>query len=230
MRTTSLISSADPRDVPSYTLGEASHYLDMPKSTLRSWCLGQKSSSGSFRAILTLPNRHEPVLSFTNLVEAHVLDGLRREHDIPMQRLRRALQYIAKLDLGPHPLASSRFRTDGLSVFVEHYGKLINASQEGQLAIQAVLERYLRRIEWDKAGGAERLFPFTRRREVADPRAVVIDPRVAFGRPVLVGTGIPTAVIVSRLKAGETIQELAKDYDRAAIEIEEAIRCELRAA
>jgi len=57
----------------------------------------------------------------------------------------------------------------------------------------------------------------------------VIDPRIQFGRPILVGSAIPTAVIAQRYKAGESIQGLAGDYDRPRLEIEEAIRCELAA-
>ena len=55
---------------------------------------------------------------------------------------------------------------------------------------------------------------------------MVIDPNVSFGRPVLAGTGIPTAVIAERFNAGETIAELIEDYNRTPTEIEEAIRCE----
>jgi uncharacterized protein (DUF433 family) len=72
-----------------------------------------------------------------------------------------------------------------------------------------------------------RLFPFTRKRQPDEPKAVVIDPYVSFGRPVLAGTGIATAVVAERYKAGESIADLAEDYGRQALEIEEAIRCEL---
>jgi uncharacterized protein (DUF433 family) len=44
---------------------------------------------------------------------------------------------------------------------------------------------------------------------------------------VLAGTGIPTAIVAERYKAGESIDELAEDYGRSRKEIEEAIRCEL---
>jgi uncharacterized protein (DUF433 family) len=76
------------------------------------------------------------------------------------------------------------------------------------------------------------LFPFTRfgATGVDQPRTVMIDPRIAFGRPVLSGTGIPTAVLADRYKAGESMGELASDYDCARELIEEAIRCELAAA
>jgi uncharacterized protein (DUF433 family) len=59
---------------------------------------------------------------------------------------------------------------------------------------------------------------------------VVIDPRVSFGRPVLAGTGIPTAVLAERYKAGEPIAALAADYHCDTAMIDEAIRCELRLA
>ena len=56
---------------------------------------------------------------------------------------------------------------------------------------------------------------------------VVMDPRVAFGRPVLVGRAVPTAVLADRFKAGDRLSELSKDYDTSTEAIEEAIRCEL---
>jgi len=52
----------------------------------------------------------------------------------------------------------------------------------------------------------------------------IIDPYVYFGRPVLVGTGIPTAVIADRYKAGDSVDDLANDYGRQWLEIEEATR------
>ena len=72
-----------------------------------------------------------------------------------------------------------------------------------------------------------RLYPFTRKRMVDESKAIVIDPLISFGRPVLAGSGIPTAVIAERYKAGESVDELADDYGRERLEIEEAIRYEL---
>ena len=39
--------------------------------------------------------------------------------------------------------------------------------------------------------------------------------------------GVPTAAIAERYKAGDTIEELARDFGAKSNEIEEAIRCEL---
>ena len=62
------------------------------------------------------------------------------------------------------------------------------------------------------------------------PTMVVIDPRLSAGRPVIAGTGLATQLIAERYKAGESISDLAHDYERGNDEIEEAIRCELQAA
>ena len=57
--------------------------------------------------------------------------------------------------------------------------------------MKAVLVGSLDRIEYDKQGRAVRLFPSQRRSDA--PKSIVIDPRRAFGRPVIVGTAVPAA-------------------------------------
>jgi uncharacterized protein (DUF433 family) len=96
--------------------------------------------------------------------------------------------------------------------------------------MREMLAAHLKRIDRDAAGAPIRLYPFTRKHDLEEPRVVMMDPRVQYGRPVLVRSGIPTAVVAERYKAGESIQDLATDYGREPREIEEAIRCELHVA
>ncbi len=177
---------------------------------------------------MALPQHRPPVLSFVNLVEVHVLDALRREHQIPLDQVRVAIDYLRRKLGVRHPLADQDLETDGLDIFVQKYGQLINITREGQLAIRQLLQAHLRRIDRDPSGLAVRLYPFTRKRLGEEPKAVVIDPLIAFGRPVLAGTGIRTAIVADRYKGGESVDDLAKDYGRQRLEIEEAIRCELQ--
>ena len=80
----------------------------------------------------------------------------------------------------------------------------------------------------DSAGVPIKLYPFTRKPATnAEPEPVVIDPCLAFGRPVLAGRAVPTAVLADRFKAGDSLNELALDHDISSQAIEEAIRCEL---
>jgi uncharacterized protein (DUF433 family) len=216
---------------PAYSLTEAARYLSIPPATLRSWIAGRKYSTGTglkfFRPIIQAPGDPRAGLSFVNLVEAHVLDAIRRHHRVPLSKIREAIQYLRKHFASSHPLAEQRFQTDGIDLFVEKFGRLINVTQSGQIALRELLKAHLQRVEHDQSGAAVRLYPFTRKRDVHEPRAVVIDPHISYGRPVLAGTGIPTAVVAERYKAGESIDELAEDYGRSRKEIEEAIRCEL---
>lgn len=220
-------------EVPAYSVAEAAHYLLIPEATLRSWVYGRRypvaAGTARFAPVIQLPGRQKR-LSFTNLVEAHVLDAIRREHGVQLQKVRDALQFMQDRLGMEHPLASQPVATDGVDLFVERYAQLINVSREGQLAMGEIMRAYLRRVDWSPAGYAIRLYPFTRKRKLDEPKAVVIDPEVSFGKPVLVGTGIPTATVAERYKAGESVDELAADYDLGREQVEEAIRCELEAA
>ncbi len=146
-----------------------------------------------------------------------------------MRQIRSALDYLRRKSDSAHPLVDETMQTDGKHLFVREYGRLINASRQGQGAMEEILDAHLRRIVRDRHGLAIRLYPFTRR-GTDGPRLVSIDPLVAYGRPVIAGSRVTTADVADRFKAGESPEQLTKDYDRAPQEIWEAIRCELDAA
>jgi uncharacterized protein (DUF433 family) len=200
------------------------------------WVVGQDYEAAGrrriLRPIISPASSHPPALSFINMVEAHVLTVIRYQHGISFQGARRAVEYLNRELHSRHPLAEEQFETDGINLFVERIGVLLDVSAPGQLAMREILSALLRRIERDDRGLATRLYPFSRRPDPPalndSPRLVVIDPRIGFGRPVLVGTGVTTSTIAERFDAGESIEELAADYDRPPVEIQEAIRCELK--
>lgn len=218
----------DPRELPAYGLIEAAHYLRLPEQTIRQWLYGRPLPSGKVSRPLVYPaspRTHQ--LSFVNLLELHVLSAIRREHKVNMRKVRQAIDQLEKQFKSAHPLIDQEMLTDGTDIFVESIGHLVNLNQHGQLAMREVLSAYLKRIERDEAGLAVRLYPFTRRPGEDTPRIIAIDPRVAFGRPVIAGTRIPTAEVAERFKAGDSIEELLREYDASAAQIHEAIRCEL---
>ena len=217
--------------LPSYTISEAARYLDLPIATVRSWVIGRsyptQAGTKRFHPIITAADKKKNILSFINLVEIHLLSAIRRKHSIQLSNVRKAIKYLSREFRSSHPLADHKLATDGMNLFVEKYGQLINISKEGQLAIQEILNVYLRRVERDSSGLPISLYPFTRSPETGSPKSVVIDPSISFGRPVLAGTGVPTTVIAERYKSGDSIEELADDYGRSTEEIQEAIRLEL---
>lgn len=166
-------------------------------------------------------------MSFVNLLELHVLSAIRREHKVNMRKIRQAIDELERQFSSAHPLVDQEMLTDGTDIFVESIGQLVNLNQHGQYAMREVLSAYFKRIERDSAGLAIRFYPFTRRLGEDTPRIIAIDPRVAFGRPVIAGTRVPTAEVAERFKAGDSIEELVQEYGASASQIHEAIRCEL---
>ena len=227
--------AADRRTLPAYLVAEAAHYLRMPEETLRSWVVGRWYPVGGQAKrsppLIQLDDPQRKYLSFVNLVEAHVLAAVRRRHGVKLPKVRTALDYLRRQFRVERPLIDQTFQTDGLDLFVERYGDLINASREGQQAMKEVISLYLKRIGRDAKGLPIQLYPFTRDTESdaapkSDPRVVVMNPAVSFGRPVIAGTGIPVSSIFERYKAGDSVAVLAQDFRLDTSAIEEAIRCE----
>ncbi len=234
--------TVDPRDRPAYTLAEASAYARVRVPTAREWVLGRRARASINRhgaAAVIKPAATGPcLLSFSNLVELFVLADLRRDHGVSLQRVRAALRYVKETLGVDRPLIHAKFKTDGVDLFVEHIveheqeqgAALVNASAHGQLGLREALEARLERVEWDAHKIAKRLFPFVRPEATGQPRTIMIDPRMGFGRPVIVDTGIRTNIIAERFRAGESPAELARDYNVDPSAIEDALRCEIPVA
>ena len=229
-----LYGGRDPRGIPSYTTREAARYVRLPLRTVQNWAFGFRTYGGAPLIHIADAERH--LLSFWNVAELHVLGALRRYHRISPTKLRVAIRYLEDTFKSHHPLLTARMLTDGVSVFVEKTGALINATKSGQLAMRELMEAHLQRIDQDVDGLAIRLFPFVRHDPQTarspemlphEPKIISLDPRVRFGRPVIVGTSIPTEEIAERFRAGDTCRQLANEYGRPPRQIEEAIRCEL---
>lgn len=214
------------RDQPAYSLTEAARYLKLPAATLRSWVVGRAYPKGesvaTFRPLLKPARKQPPLLSFYNLIEAHVLRSLRTEHGVAIRELRRAITYAERTLKIERLLLNKDLRTHAGEVFLDEYGKLINLSTSGQIAMRRLLEEHLKRVEWDNWKFPVRLYPYVSA-EPTTERPIAIDPDIAFGRPVVIRAGVSTEAIAGRIDAGETVEALAEDYDLKPEEIEEAV-------
>ena len=220
-------ASFNPWEIPNYTTEEASRYLLVPVSTVRYWAIGEAGVA----PLTTVFSRRPVLLSFKNLVELYVLESLREIHDIGLPRIRRSVEELRIEKPSKYPLADYQLCTRGRKIYLEgNDDELVNLTVGGQHAFKQILNPFLRRVERNAKGIAERLFPFTSRQHQQNPeqapRVVVIDPCIAFGMPVLVNSRISTAFLMSRKKGGASIPQLARDYGRSEVEIEEALSLE----
>jgi uncharacterized protein (DUF433 family) len=231
----------DPRELPAYPLDLAARLLLLPQSTLKAWVFGaswRERKTSRYRTFLPLiepPDRGEHMLSFVNLVEAHVLKAIRRKYYVHMEKVRDGLELLQKSHPETqHPLADVDLLAGGRDFFINEYGVLLNLGMGQQIALD-FLSIYLSRVERNLKGLANKLFPFVTnplrvgRRVVeqdSNSKVIAIDPYVSFGRPIINGTGIPTDAIADRFWGGDPIEVLVKEFDLPQVQIEYALRYE----
>jgi len=235
-RDLSLYGGKDPRDLPIYTMDEAARILWVPLSTLKTWTFGKRwhEPSGKLRTYVPLiippQDTGQMMLSFTNLIEAHVLQAIRRVHKIKMSKVREAMRAIREEFESLHPLAEVDLYTEGKNILVK-YEHFVNMSAGKQSEIEAAISIYIKRIERDE-GKITRFYPFSGEPRIKgpgleeQPKFVSVDPFVSFGRPVIAGTNIRTEIIAERWWAGEAMEELAAEYGLERSTIEAAVRYE----
>lgn len=233
------IASPDLMTQPAYRAAEAAHILMLPAGTVKAWSFGhdyQRRVDGKrkrFKRVIEPASARQHLLSFENLCELHLLAVIRRRHRVQLPQIRSAVEYMRN-ELGvERPLAAVQFRTNGVDLFVECTGRLLNVSKQGQQALREDFEHALARVEFSRSGGGPvRLFPYTRPPVSGEeqPRTVIIDPTRSFGRPVVDRAFVRTEIIEERFKAGDSIAEIAGDYGLKQEVVEEALRFEQRRA
>lgn len=212
----------DIREIPAYGIRDVASYVGLPRKTIEYWV-----SSNRKEPVIHLPSVSPPRFSFNNLVEFHILSVVRVK-GVRLTKIRQAVWSLSRRwPDSKHPLLEQDLLTDGVDIFTESLpSNLVNESLGGQGAFKNLLEVYLERIDWDAMHAPRALYPFLREKAMGEPRIIQIDPRIGFGRPVIAGTGITTAVVASRFDARESVASLADEYGRTTQEIEEAIRWE----
>src|SRR5229473_6575116 len=94
-----LRSEGDVRDFPRYSISEAAFYVRIPATTLHAWTQGQDyvTSTGvhrTFKPLIELADKRNKLLSFYNLVEAHILRFTTEQRNVPFKNVRKALDYV----------------------------------------------------------------------------------------------------------------------------------------
>lgn len=139
-----------------------------------------------------------------------------------MQEVRRALEDAQTVHGIERLLIDQRLMAAPGEMFIREYGRLMSLTKLNQLALEEILQRFLRRLVWDVEGLPVRLYPFVAP-GTDDRRVITIDPRLSYGRPSLASKGISTAILAERVNAGESTEELADYYGLDEQDVKEAI-------
>jgi uncharacterized protein (DUF433 family) len=126
-----------------------------------------------------------------------------------------------------YPLLGRNFFLFGenkVRLVIKERGKRIAFSRRGpQYGMKEVMDKFLSRLDYDKDKMPLRLRPL---RSISEKGRgfIVMDPRIAAGRPVVKGTGIVAEIIAKRNRSGESVEVLAEDYRISKRAVQEAIK------
>lgn len=219
------LASDDPRVArPLFTMRESAAYLDLPVATLHRW---MRPKDASPLVTVLPPAGRTATVPFVGFAEAFVLGALRGA-GVPMQRIRPAVTKLHEEFGLEHALASKRVYTDGAEVIFDYAETsddelMLAVVRTGQRQLTEIIRRYLKRITYGGDGWAARLsLP------AYHAAQVVVDPRQAFGQPLVVHGGARVEDLVDRFEAGDGLGEIADDFGVPAAEVEDVIRVALR--
>ena len=211
--------------LPAYRVSEAARLANTTAQTITRWYRGYEAPGHHMRPVL--PSDGSLLLSYLQLVELAFVATFRRL-GIRLEALRRAREYSVKTLNSEFPFAQLRFTTDGVHLFhtLAEYDdndlqdeRMIATDTGGQLVWGPAVADRISQFEYED-GLALRWHPRGR------DSVILVDPRIGFGAPVILGTGIPTWVIKDRVQAGEDLAEIGDDFGLSPAQVKEALSFE----
>lgn len=196
-----------------FSVAETANLVGASQADVRVWIDGKKG-------------RQEPLIenelgrvdgklaiSFKNLMEIQFIAFFDRA-GVPLREIRAIMAEARRLLNDEHPFATNAiFRTDGKKILgeiakengIESLFDLRSKNYEMKPVILASLKSD---VVYDPRGAARIWFP----RRTTFPN-VVINPRRAFGRPILKDSGIPTAAIAHAFKAEKDANVVSLQFE-----------------
>lgn len=201
--------------IPLYSQSEAAALIGMPQSTFNHWATGYEASSGNRKpGFITVerPGRGYTV-PFVGLAEAWIVRAFTKA-GVPVSRIRPALERL-RTEIGlEHALASDRLKTDGAEILwdlrqhdVTFDDNRLVVVRNGQAAFGEIVREHLKHVDYRDGFVGQLRIPR------ADGADYTVDPEINYGQPTLTDYGIRIDDIVDRVLAGETIDEVARDFD-----------------
>ncbi len=214
-----------------YTFHEAARLTKIPLRDIRRWLDGY-SYRGKERTAISVPPLWETEfsdeslhgISFHDLLELRFVHAFRK-HGVSLQAIRVASRRARELFDTDYPFTSRQFRTDGRSIFasaIEETGEseLLDLVKQ-QYAFRRILEPSLYSgIDFDEGQIASRWYPAPR------SKTVVLDPAIAFGKPIVTSGAVRTSILYDAVAAEGDKNFVAKLYEVPVSAVEAAVSFE----
>jgi uncharacterized protein (DUF433 family)/DNA-binding transcriptional MerR regulator len=219
-----------------YTFHEAAKLTGVPVRDLRRWLAGysyrvkHQEESVPASPLWDTELKEEAIdgLGFHDLLEVRFVHAF-RVHGVSLQTIRAASRKARELFSSSYPFTSRRFQTDGRTIFASAIRETGETELldllKGQYAFQKIIEPSLYRgIQFGPDDSASRWYPSAR------SKAIVLDPAIAFGKPIVTDGSIRTSVLYDAFMVEQDKNFVAKLYDVPLTSVGAAIAFEERLA
>ncbi|OMH25188.1 hypothetical protein BKD30_06475 [Tersicoccus phoenicis] len=197
---------------PIYALSEAAQIIHAPATSFGRWAHGhdfqqrRRGERGWSPPILTGVRRGRGfTVPFNALAEGYIVESFRRA-GLPLARIRPAIE-VLRNELGlEHALLSERLKTDGAEILLENDAAELLVVRNKQGVFRDVVDQYLQTISY-RDGFVDSL-----RLPTYERVDVIVDPSRNSGQPTVARLGVRVEDVVSRMRAGEPMIEVADDF------------------
>lgn len=226
-------------DLPRYSPTETGRLVHVQPDRVRRWLRGYEYTYSPAGATGPRRIRKDPVVkrkgtagspyaSFLDLVDLLFVKRF-LDYGLSLQKIRKALTEAESV-IGGHHFAQRSYFTDGRNIYLKIKGKgtenLLELLSGGQWVIAEVIKTIAEQVDFDdKTGFAEKWYPGGQ-----DGR-IVLDPRISFGAPTVMGRGVRTANVLDLYIAEkEDVEQVSSWLDIDTPDVEAAVEFEMALA
>jgi len=206
-----------------YSIKEASKYIGLPPQRLRYWYFGRPDKRSKKPIV---PPSYQPVenkysISFYDLIDAYVVAFLLNK-GVKRKTIRSAYTTMQKDLNRKHPFCYSKIMTDGMKIFSE----TANQFDDSQLYEIINNQNYFNELKYKLD-----VLDYDPRNHIVFQwnifDGVTINPKISFGKPVILHTGTTTYVVARAYHANNQDENLVAElYQIKPIEVLNAVRFE----
>lgn len=196
---------------PLYRQADVARIIAAETSTVHNWARGYTTGGGVEQPpVLTNVSAGQGyTVSFLALTEAFVLNIFRKS-GLPLQRIRPAVKVLKEKIGLEYALASERLVHDGAEILLKSQDPLddrLIVVRNQNAVFNEVVTDYLKQIDFGQFGYAAKI----KLPQFTDAE-VTVTPTVNGGRPTLTARGVAIEDVLSRIRAGEQLRDVADDY------------------
>lgn len=209
-----------------YTIPEAAELVQAPQADVRIWVEGHTGKQAPVIENQLGRVLNKTAVSFANLMELRFIARFAAAN-VNLREIRAIMQEAKDTLNHPHPFATHIvFKTDGRKIVAEIARKngvnvIYDLKSKNYEMHNVVLQSLKEDVVFDPDGEAIQWRP---RPDIAPN--VIVHPRIAFGRPVLKQSNIPTVAVADAVKAEGNAQFVAEIFEIPVRHVREAVKFE----